>query len=172
MGWQLIQSQSLSASAASVTFSNIPQTYKSLKILVSARDDLTTSGANNNVTVSINSSSANGTSRELYGTGTAAGSGTMANVKFNYIASTGGGATPGTVNSFSNGVMDLPNYSNTTYNKPISSESVSEANVTATFQAMNASLWSQTSAITSITFTPSSSANFVFGSTFTLYGLA
>lgn len=164
MGWQLIESQSLSASAASVTFSNIPQTYKSLMLTTSVRSTQAATAVQ--LIMRPNGSSANGTNRYLEGTGSAAASGTNTTV---YM-----GAIPGssaTSSTFSNDTSVLPNYTSTTANKPVSIDSVSENNATASWQSLNASLWSSTSAITSIQLVLSA-GDFVFGSTFTLYGLA
>ena len=163
MGWQLIESQSLSASAASVTFSNIPQTYKTLKILMSARGD--GAATTNTGGINFNTSSA-GSVRLLYGTGSAAASTTAAALQ--WIANPVGSTA--TTNTFSNGEIVIPNYSGNTA-KPISVDNVNENNGTEATLHFVAGLRTDTSPITSITFTLSA-PNFVFGSTFTLYGLA
>jgi hypothetical protein len=154
-----------SGGAPSVTFSSIPATYTDLVIKFSARDDISAQ-VNDNVTVSFNGSSANGTVKELYGTGSAAGSGSLSNVKSNYIVGAGG-----TANTFSNNEIYIPNYTSSNY-KSISSDGVAESNVTGAFMAMEAGLWSQTAAITSITLSSGNSANFTQYSTFYLYGIA
>jgi hypothetical protein len=155
-----------SSGASSVTFNNIPQTgYTDLVVKFSARDDIS-GQVNDNITVSFNGSSANGTSKELYGTGSAAGSGSLSNVKSNYI--TGAGATSST---FSNNEIYIPNYTSSNY-KSVSSDGVAESNTAGAYMALEAGLWSQTAAIISITFTSGNSANFVANSTFYLYGIS
>lgn len=153
-----------SGGVSSVTFSSIPQTYTDLIIKMSARDDIS-GQVNDNITVSFNGSSANGTTKELYGTGSAAGSGSLPNVKSNYI--TGASAT---TNTFSNNEIYIPNYTSSNY-KSISSDGAAESNVTGAFMAMEAGLWSQISAITSISLSSGNNANFVQYSTFYLYGI-
>ena len=166
MGWQLIESQSLSASAASVTFSNIPQTYKSLKLLVSARTEIADNA--DYASVKPNNTTSNQTWRQLTGNGSAAASSNGTGV-FGLLRTTGSTTTS---NTFGNSLLELPNYSSTTANKPASGDGVGENNATATFMNLSASLWSDTTAITSLVIAPGGGTNFVFGSTFQLYGLA
>ena len=69
-GYQLIQSQTLSSAAASVTFSNIPQNYSDLVLKVSAR----AVGVDNQLT--FNGSTTSDSSRYLFSSGTATSSAT------------------------------------------------------------------------------------------------
>ena len=162
MGWQLIESQSLSSSAASVTFSNIPQTYKSIKILVSVRGTADT--ANSRVT--FNGSTANVSDRVLFGNGLVGGSFSDASILYSLQ-----NRSTSTTNTFANFEVTVPNYSSTTQNKAVSIDAVDENNGSAANQYLVAGLFSSTSAVTSATVSPNS-GNFDFGSTFTLYGLA
>lgn len=160
MGYTLIASQVLSASAASVTFSSIPQTYKSLKLIVSARNDNTTSYA----TITFNSSSTSYSGRYLLGNGASASSGTVsANNAGDVDVSTNTASTFGSLS------IDIPNYSGST-NKAFSIDVVTETNGATAYQEMWANLWSNTSAISSIVL--ASATNFVAGSSFYLYGIA
>jgi hypothetical protein len=159
----LLERIELNASAASVTFANIPQTgYTDLKIVFSTRDD--NAQPQNGLFVSINGSTANFTNKYLLGSGSAASSGSIARF-LGY--SSGAGAT---ANTFSNGELYFPNYTSAN-NKSFSSDNVQETNATAAYAVMSAHLWSQTAAITSISLI-ADSANFVANSTFSLYGLA
>lgn len=161
MPMTLISRQTLTGTAASVTFNNIPQTFQTLKLVVSARSDYANS---DNGYVKPNT----GTSlseRLLYGGGASATSGTYS-LGLSYVVN-GSGATAST---FSNGEIVFPNYSGSV-NKAFSSDSVSENNGTTALQMMTANLWSNTSAITMLVCTPPS-GNFVSGSTFSLYGIA
>lgn len=167
MSWTMIESQTLGASTASVTLGSggtIPQTYKTLLLVASARTD----GAVVWDTVKINPNNATTslTDRYVYGTGTTTGATTDV-VGLMTFAATGANATAST---FGNGLTVFPNYAGST-NKPISSDGVSETNATGATQALTASLWSSTAAITSIVLKPFTGTNFVSGSTFTLYGL-
>ena len=155
-----IQTYTLSSSAASVTFSNIPQNYTDLKVVYSSRD---TSGS---LLVSINGNSASLTGKGLYGSGSAANS-------ENFSGSLGliGEPNSYTANTFASGELYFPNYTSSN-NKSFSYEGVSENNATAAYMEMIAGLWSNTSAITSITLTAGSSGSIFQYSTFTLYGIS
>ena len=167
MSWTLIEHQALSSSAASVTLGSggtIPQTYKTLRLVISGRN--TAAGSNApGMRVALNGSTANFTSRIVYGNGTATGSYSDTNE----IAWTSGDAN--TANTFASTDIVFTNYSSTSASKAISSETVIENNATRGDQAMHAVLWSNNNAITSITVSPSSDS-WKSGSTFTLYGLA
>ena len=159
----LLERIELNASAASVTFANIPQTgYTDLKIVFSTRDD--NAQPQNGLFVSINGSTANFTNKYLLGSGSAASSGSIARF-LGY--SSGAGAT---ANTFSNGELYFPNYTSSD-NKSFSSDNVQETNASTAYMVMSAHLWSQTAAITSISLI-ADSASFVQYSTFSLYGLA
>ena len=150
------------AGASSVTFSGIPQTgYTDLVVKASSR---ITSGNFPDVYISFNGSSANFTARNLFGSGSAAASDTVARL-FGY-----GEGSSQTANTFTNGELYIPNYTSAN-NKSFSVDSVAENNATQSYAHLIAGLWSQTAAITSITITPSSST-FDQNSTFYLYGVA
>jgi hypothetical protein len=157
----LLERIELNASAASVTFSNIPQTgYTDLKIVASARN--TSSG--NYFAVSFNGSTASFSSRYLYWENTTVNSGTLAQ----YGGRINTSST--TASTFASTEIYIPNYAGST-NKSYSSDSASENNAAAAAGSLIAGLWSNTAAITSITLTPDS-ASFDTNSTFSLYGLA
>lgn len=166
----LLERIELNASAASVTFSNIPQTgYTDLKFVISGRTDAA-QGATN---LSFNGLTTNLTSRIIYGTGSAAGSVSYAsNIRAGYIV-----GTDYTASTFANNEIYIPNYNSTSAYKSVSIDSVDENNATESYSMLSAGLWSSTSAITSVTLTvinngTGAAANFVQYSTFSLYGLA
>ena len=160
----------LNNTAASVTFDNIPQSgYTDLKIVASARGD--NASVYVSTYISFNGSTASFQDRELYGTGSATGSGSS-------TTSPGPGQTSiyingasSTASTFSNCEIYIPNYRSASTYKSYSVDSVVENNATANLDDLLAGLWSNNSAITSITLTPSS-GSFVANSTFSLYGLA
>jgi hypothetical protein len=161
----LLERTELNASAASVTFANIPQTgYTDLKIVMSVRT--TRAATDDAVLIRFNGSSTNFTVRELRGTGssTFSGSGTTPFVGYQ-------DGNTATSNTFSNAEIYIPNYAGST-NKSFSVDSVQETNATGALQGLIAGLWSNTAAITSITLVPEIGPNFVANSTFSLYGLA
>jgi len=167
----LLERTELNASAASVTFANIPQTgYTDLKIVMSSRTD--GSGVYLGTRISFNGSTSNFSSRDLYGTGSATGSG-------NSSSSPGGGQSVGyvsgtstTASTFSNNEFYIPNYTSSNA-KSISSDFTVENNATSSLAGFVATLWnpSTQAGITSITIAPDG-ANWVSGSTFSLYGIA
>lgn len=166
--YNLIASNILSSSAASVTFSSIPSTYTDLVVKLSVRN--TTTGN----TVSDFFFNVNGSSGTIYSRTRLQGNGATVvsdrttsnalNVAENLL--TGGSATAST---FSNVDIYFPNYK-VSQNKPHSVFGTMETNATTAYIVAQANLISDTSAISSITFT-SGSGNFASGSSFFLYGI-
>jgi len=156
----LLERIELNASAASVTFANIPQTgYTDLKVVMSVRNV----GDFNTVGLVLNGVSTNQTARRVLGSGSAASSSTYTEVQDNPSSST--------ANTFSNGELYLPNYTSST-NKSISFDIVSENKATLAYATLEAWLWSSTAAVTSIGFTGLFGGSIAANSTFSLYGLA
>lgn len=161
----LIEAKTLSTTAVSVTFTSIPSTYTDLVLKISARNNENSTAAGNYYTIGFNGSTTSYSNRFLRGDGSAASSGSFAQYAGN---STNVLNTSGT---FSNDEIYIPNYAGST-NKTYSSDSVVENNATAAFATLNAGLWSDTTAITSIKIeSGGGSWSFVAGSTFYLYGI-
>jgi hypothetical protein len=162
----LLERIELNASASSVSFQNIPQSgYTDLKIVMSAR--ITRSGSVTDImNVSFNGTSTNESSRRLEGNGSSASSASNA-LLLAYQAS----STDATANTFGNAEFYIPNYTSSNF-KSASNDGVSENNGTTAYAGFAANLWSNTAAITSITFTPDAGSDFVQYSSFSLYGLA
>lgn len=148
-----------SGGASSVSFSSIPATYTDLCVVVSAQH----TGYGITCMLTLNGSSSNFSMRELYGTGSSVASQTTTD---GAVFIDGGPSGPP-----NSAQLYFPNYAGSTY-KSFSMENVTEANATSARQQIQAGLWSNTAAITSITFTPIFGVN-LFGqySTFYLYGL-
>lgn len=167
--YKLISSNVLSSSAASVTFSAIPSTFRDLVLRASARDAaaaVDTTGFlvayNTDTTFTANSFT------RVYAAGTTAYSDNgTASGNISYQA----GATA-TANTFGSSEIYIPSYT-ASQNKPVLNFSVAETNsATSARVAAFAGLWRNTAAITTITITPFSGGNFAAGSSFYLYGLA
>lgn len=161
---KLIKTTVLDASAASVTISNIPQEFKTLKLVVSAR------GTNSSNVVEINMAPNNSTSnlswRLIEGDASTAYSANNTTSRIGAIP-----AASNTASTFGSLEYVFPNYSGAT-NKPYSGVLVTENNASfGAYQDIKAVLWSNTSAITSMVFSVSS-GSFAAGSTFYLYGIA
>jgi hypothetical protein len=157
----LLERIELNASAASVTFSNIPQSgYTDLKVVMSIRGDNT----NNYGSVLFNNSSTGYTRRILYGNGSSALSTTVTGYESLSI-----NPSDATASVFANYEMHIPNYTSSN-NKSFSVDAVGENNGTTAQAIFHAGLWANSSAISSIVIQPT--GNFVQYSTFSLYGLA
>jgi hypothetical protein len=163
----LLERIELNASAASVTFANIPQSgYTDLKIVVSARG--TTSNINDLMKIQFNGSTANFTNRWIQGNSSTASSGNDTTGRIGYMPD-----AAATASTFGNAEIYIPNYLGST-NKSYSTDAVQENNSSTAGEALLnlfAGLWSQTTAINSITLT-GTNGNFAANSTFYLYGLA
>lgn len=157
-----ISSTELTATASTVTFSNIPSGYTDLKIVYSARS----TGSSVGIVMLLNGSSANISTRGLEGNGASAISYTSTNI-LGYTVPSGA-----TANTFGNTEVYIPNYRSSNF-KSISVDSVNETNATNAYSVLNAFLWSNTAAITSLTLQSdgTSTNSLAAGSTFTLYGI-
>ena len=166
----LLERIELNASAASVTFANIPQTgYTDLKVVLSTRTTDTTANDSTAIALQFNGDTASNYSRRsLVGDGASATSTNATTTSMRIGFTTTNGCT---ANTFGNGEFYVPNYTGSTQ-KSVSADAVAENNsATYIYSALNAGLWTGTAAITSITvLTPSFS--FVANSTFSLYALA
>jgi hypothetical protein len=158
--YTLISSNVLSSSAASVTFSSIPGTYTDLVVRASIR---TTVGSSV-VDVTFNSSTSSYSSTILTGNGSTTSSSRQSNTTEFQVSNV---SSTNTANTFSSVEIYVPSYL-VSQNKPVSHFGVTENNATSAIIRPMASLWSNTSAITSITFTYS---NIASDSSFYLYGI-
>lgn len=146
--------------SATIEFTSIPSTYTDLKIVMSLRSN----SADLDTLISFNGSSTSFTAKRLYGSGSAAASDSTSRSAGLLDMSTY------TASTFANNEIYIPNYTGST-NKSFSVDSVTENNATAAYSLLNAGLWSNTAAITSITVAPSL-GSFVQYSTASLYGIS
>jgi len=162
-----------SGGASSIDFTSIPNTYTDLLVKVSGRSSRNEFVATY-LTMQLNSATTNYTYRTLDGIpGVSIGSGTQANYTTSAIVVGALSQTNSTASTFGSSEIYIPNYAGST-NKSISAEGVSENNATSTVLIMTAGLWSDTSAITSISLKPfvgGSFFNFTQYSTASLYGI-
>lgn len=157
-----IASVSLTSSQASIEFTGISGSYTDLCVKASLR--ATNDNTDGNVT--FNGLTTNLSSRQLYGSGTVAGSSNSASKILSYGLAD---ASSYTASTFSSVEIYVPNYSGSSY-KSVSIDSVVENNATATFATLIAGLWSSTSAITQVTL-KADTGNLAAYSTATLYGI-
>jgi hypothetical protein len=149
-------------------FTSIPATYTDLVIKVSARG--TAAAPYNYCKLRFNSDTGNNYNmRILYGdSGTTGSVTTTAGTAINGGLSAGSTATAST---FSNSEWYIPNYAGSTQ-KSVSIDAVSETNSTTSSNGyLTAALWTNTSAITSISLFPDT-GTFVQYTTAYLYGVS
>ena len=169
--YTLISSNVLTGSAATLTFSAIPQTYTDLVIRMSAKSTATGTATYAGY-YRFNSQTSNYSNTYLlWSSGTyAPGSGRTSNAQEiqNLQVNTSNSLF---TNVFSSTEIYIPNYA-VIQAKPSSVFTISEMNNTAGYDlgSVNASLWRSTNAITSVTFYPPS-ASWESGSSFYLYGI-
>jgi len=156
-----IATNTLTTATATVTFSNIPQTYTDLVVVINAK---ATSGAHDVISRINSDSSSNYSTTFINGTGSAASSGRQSNQTYLYLDNYGYlETTDGQVS-----ITHFMNYANTTTNKTILSRASNATNGVTGLVG----LWRSTAAITSITlYCGTAGVTFTSGSTFTLYGV-
>lgn len=151
---ELIGQVSLTSTQAAIAFSNIPSTYRDLKMVFThAQSNL----GDTIVTANGDAGSGNYTVVELWANGSTSGSGTFTRGGFfmTYINTAGQG----------NAVLDIYDYATTDKHKAgISRNGTGDGGVTA-----RSLRWANMSAITSLSVTATSS--FLSGTTCTLYGV-
>jgi hypothetical protein len=160
----LLERIELNASAASVTFANIPQTgYTDLKVVISSRQSVSEASGGYYYDVTFNGTSANRSGLFLRNH-----NGTVTSAAYTLW----GLSNPSdyTANTFSSCELYIPNYTSSNF-KSASLDSVNENNATGIRQVLATGLWSNTAAITSVTLTPGA-GTFDANSTFSLYGIA
>jgi len=160
----LIERIELASSAATVTFSSIPQSFTDLYILIAARTTRTNVTVDN-VLLSINGqgASANISNRYLGGDGSSA---FASNNGSDAGLANGANVTAG---AYSNNSVYIPNYTKTQY-KSMSVDGVMENYAGYSVHVLAGTRWNQTAAITSITL-DGANGDLVSGSSFALYGV-
>lgn len=161
-----------SGGASSIAFSSIPATYTDLQILLSGRTANTSAPSDGPyVLVRINSSTTGYSDRLLMGSGSSVLSQSFTTNDALLLKSM---VNPGnaTANVFSSTQIYIPNYAGSS-NKSISSDGVNENNATNAYQTIQASLWSNSAAINSITLSlyDGTFPNWAQYSTASLYGI-
>jgi hypothetical protein len=157
-----------SGGAASIEFTNIPQTYTDLVIKASLRDTRTDSPVTD-VALTFNNSATGYSMRMIYGDGSSAGSASSSGAS--RITGFYENTNQTTSNTFSNNEIYIPNYTSSN-NKSVSIDGVAENNATTIYSSLVAGLWADSSAITSIKLVPAvGSLSYAQYSTATLYGV-
>jgi len=165
----LIASSTVGAGGATnIDFTSIPSTYTDLVLKLSTRQSGNADG--NQIGIRFNSSTSGYSRRVLLGDGASVQSYSGSSETFTRVAFAESSTyTSNTFNSFD---IYIPNYASSN-NKSFLSDAVTENNATTSYSSLNAGLWSNTAAITSITISEysGSGTNFVQYSTAYLYGI-
>jgi len=166
--YTLISSNVLSSATSSVTFSSIPSTYTDLVIRASIRDNVDSNqGA---VAMTFNSNTSGYGAKDIYGDGSTVATFSLSSIAYGWAGTITDANL--TANSFSSHEIYIPSYA-LSQNKNYSVYSVVETNsTTAKFLVSGGGIWSNTTAITSITLAINTNPNFASGSSFYLYGIS
>ena len=116
--------------------------------------------------VSFNGSTSSRSWRFLEGNGSSASSASGTDGRFSTF-----NADTSTANTFGNAELYIPNYAGSNY-KSVSIDTVTENNATSAYAEIEAALWANTAAISSITCTLAFGTLFMQYSTATLYGIS
>jgi hypothetical protein len=152
-----------SGGAANIEFTSIPQTYTDLSVVLSARTNR--NSYQDYIKLTFNSSTTNVTNRTLINDNGTVSSEAPTGMRFGRAS-----ASSATASTFGSCSLYIPNYTSSN-NKSSSADGTSELNGTQVGQALDANLWSNTAAITSIQIAPGDGTLFVQYSTATLYGI-
>lgn len=155
------------SNASSVEFTNIPSTYTHLQVRAISRS--TASTTNTGVKATFNSASTNYYAlHQLYGDGSSAIA--SPNPASSYIVTGHQTGASATGNIFGTMVMDVLDYANTNKNKTVRTFTGYDANGSGLI-LFRSSLWMNTNAITSISFSSEAAGDIAQYSQFALYGI-
>jgi hypothetical protein len=153
-----------SGGAANREFTSIPQTYTDLVVFTSCRSNR--SSTEDIIKLEPNSATTSLSARSVNNQNGSVASSTETRID-------GGIATAAnsTANTFGNNYCYIPNYTSSNY-KSFSIDATNENNSTDIYQLLEAALWSNTAAITSIKLVPNVGSAFTQYSTAYLYGIS
>jgi len=165
--YKLISSVTVGAGATStIAFTSIPATYTDLVFRLSIRN--LSGGIDDQLRVNFNSTGVSGTTINKVLQGNGLGSVGSANSSTWIIGGFNGNGT--TANTFTDAEIYIPNYLSS-LNKNFYVDSTMETNAAQNYTEINACVWQDTAAITSVAFTMPS-VNFAQYSTAYLYGIS
>jgi hypothetical protein len=167
-----IFSTTLTSSASTITFSNIPQTYTHLQLRVVAQNTENVSGEGN-WTMNFNSDTTytNYRSHWVRGNGTSLDSNNVQAVNY-YVYLGTIACSPSTQTSiFSSYTIDVLDYKNTNKFKTVRTLGGTDLNGASSFIGLYSSVWLSTSAITGITFRIPSGDSYSANTQIALYGI-
>ena len=160
----VIERVELTAPAATITFTDIPQGYSALQLIVYARTDRA-AFTWDQLSIEYNGDAvaANYDTQKLEGAGAVVTAIRGANRNwFDYISGDGAGA-----NEFGGGIVTLPNYAKSDRHK----HGIALFGAQEDLVAITSARWEDTDAINQIILSPKNGANFLAGSVFELVGV-
>lgn len=163
MAMTVIQHTELTSSAATIVLSSIPQDYDDLLLLVSSRSDRSDAHIDA-FYVYLNGTSGNGGGRRLY---TVNHNATVSNTPW-WPLNAGNTATPGV---FGNAEVHIPNYTTAKAHVMGATTVAENASTSQHVLYMGSGQSVSTAAVTSITLDSETGANFIAGTSATLYGI-
>ena len=166
--YTLIQSIELNASAASITLSNIPQTFTDLVVKISSRCDVATTQYNSFIRPNAATTGYREVAWYFYTTSILPITGANTSLYYSYAV----GSTA-LANTFSSNEIYINNYSSTSLFKQFSIDSSVENNNIGTGYVVihDGGTWASTSQMTSLYLSPEA-GNYVAGTRVSLYGVA
>lgn len=166
MAYTLIETVELAGSQSTITFSSIPQTYKHLELVVSARSDRT-GGFADGIYLNLNGSTTDGNRTQLYGVGGGFGTGNDARIRAGSAA-----AVDAPANTFNSSRCLIADYT-ASKTKAVKNESVILTSGADHLTEINAMFWNDTSAVTSIELAlVTGGTNFIANTVISLYGIS
>jgi len=171
LGMSLISETVLSASATSVTFSSIPQGFRSLQVITQARTDI--AAEVDTILFRFNADTgANYDRLSLqYNSAAVAATALRASASTPLVVAEGANSR---ASNFAPGWVFIPGYASTTAEKWAHALSAAFGDVSADADLIGRLIslrWRNTAALTSLVLAPTTGPNFVSGSIFQLYGI-
>jgi hypothetical protein len=167
--FEAIASTTLGSTTSTVTFSSIPSTYEHLQLRLYLRAGYSNPYAT--IRLRLNSDSgSNYTNHWVYGNGSGvSASGNVSETAYRWLFIP---AATGTSNAFGCAVIEILDYATTSKYTTIRGIEGQDQNTSGYGYAfLHSSLWLNTAAVTTLTFTSEETNGFVSGSVFALYGL-
>lgn len=162
--YEPVATTTLSSAQATITFSSISGSYTDLILVCCARS--ASANTSDSYLLTFNGDTANNYSRtRILGNGSTASSAQRTSAPNIDLEGLSGNNAASDI--FMNAIIHLHSYASTSNNKTV----LLRGNDANSYVTAAAGLYRSTSAITSITLNTSSAANFMTGSTFTIYGI-
>jgi hypothetical protein len=175
MSFYKIQTVTLSSTQASIDFTNIPSYYDHLVILCNTRRDSASGTGSGSLVFNNNTSNNAYLSLQMSSSGFYSGSPSPSTQMYGFAPSKlemfNCGNSTDTANSFPQNTIYIWNYSNKNYYKFTNSHGSQFNNSGYSYQSMYSGWWQSNETINSIKLISTSGANFIAGSTASLYGI-